>query len=362
MTLKIQTPTVLTVSGSDSTGSSGTQADIRTISALEGYAVSATTCLTIERQQGEREIYDLPPDVIGRQVAAIMADKHPLAIKVGLVRGTEAVRVLRQEIIGCRRLVVAPGVFASDGGRLIDDDTFDAIKRYLIPEALLLTLRCRDAEQLLGMQITNDDEMVQAAQQLHEMGAQWVLLRGGQHIEGRITALLLSDDRRQFFSSYNTEGWQRHGVGGALSAAITTRLALGDDVPAAISHAHRYIHAQVVYVRASTDRKRRPADLYNDFVSLLSQHYAEAHDVAFYADRLCITPRYLTTITDQVVGVTPKQVIQNFLTSQACQLLITTRLTVLEIAQRLGFRSEVAFCTFFRREKGKTPGEFRFSV
>lgn len=340
---------ILSINGSDSTGQAGIGADIQTIAALGGYAVSAVSCV------GD---YSLPPDTVLKQVGDIISTLHPKAIKVGLVTDSETVQRLRDEVIACRRLVVAPGIFDADCKPMVSNDVVEATKRHLVPEALLLMLRCRDAEKMLGISIRTDDDMLEAARLLHEMGAEWVLLRGARHIKGRLIALLYSQNKTQFFSSYNTEGWQKHGVAGALSAAITTRLGMGDDVPTAVRNAHDFIHSQVVYAKPD-ETGGRSIDIYNRFVSLVAEHYRTAHDVAFYADRLCITTRYLSGVTDKVVGKSPKQIIADYLLNEAKTFLDTTRLTIQEIADRLGFSSQVLFCKFFKSQEKTSPSNYR---
>ena len=340
---------ILSINGSDSTGQAGIGADIQTIAALGGYAVSAVSCV------GD---YSLPSDTVLKQVGDIISTLHPKAIKVGLVTDSETVRRLRDEVIACRRLVVAPGIFDADCKPMVSDDVVEATKRHLVPEALLLMLRCRDAEKMLGISIRTDDDMLDAARRLHEMGAEWVLLRGAHHIKGRLIALLYGQNKTRFFSSYNTEGWQKHGVAGALSAAITTRLGMGDDVPTAVRNAHDFIHSQVVYAKPD-ETGGRSIDIYNRFVSLVAEHYRTAHDVAFYADRLCITTRYLSGVTDKVVGKSPKQIIADYIMSEAKTFLDTTCLTIQEIADRLGFSSQVLFCKFFKSQEKTSPSNYR---
>ena len=342
-------PYIFSINGSDSTGQSGIGADIQTIAALGGHALTAITCI---------EDYALPSEVVLKQVEEVISTFHPKAIKVGLVTDSETVQRLRDEVIACRRLVVAPGIFDADCKPMVSDDVVEATKRHLVPEALLLMLRCRDAEKMLGISIRTDDDMLDAARRLHEMGAEWVLLRGARHIKGRLIALLYSQNKTQFFSSYNTEGWQKHGVAGALSAAITTRLGMGDDVPTAVRNAHDFIHSQVVYAKPD-EMGGRAIDIYNRFVSLVAEHYHSAHDVAFYADRLCITTRYLSQITDRVVGKSPKQIIADYLLSEAKTYLDTTRLSIQEVADRLGFSSQALFCKFFKSQEKTSPSDYR---
>ncbi len=344
-------PYILSINGSDSTGQSGIGADIQTIAALGGHALTAITCAGG---------YGLTSEIVRRQAEDIISAFHPKAIKVGLVTDSETVRLLRGEVIACRKLVIAPGIFDSEGRQMVNNDVIAAMSRYLVPEALLLMLRCRDAEKMLGICIRTDDDMLEAARQFHEMGAEWVLLRGGKHTKGRLTALLSHGEgvRSSFFTSYNTEGWQRHGVAAALSAAITTRLGMGDDVPTAVRNAHDFIHSQVVYAKPD-ETGGRAIDIYNNFVSLVAEHYRGAHDVAFFADRLCITTRYLSQVTDRVVGKSPKQIIADYIMSEAKTYLSTTRLSIQEIADRLGFSSQTLFCKFFKAQEKTSPSDFR---
>ena len=366
---------ILSISGSDSTGLSGIGADTQTIAALGGYAVTAVTCISSSLPQSidRKGCFPLPPDIVISQVSSIVNKLHPKAIKVGLVTESETIRLLRDEVIASPRLVVAPGIFDSDGNQMIEDNAISAILKWLVPEALLLMLRCKDAEKMLGLSIKTDNDMTEAAQRLHEMGAKWVLLRGGQHTKGRLTALLYGPLQREkdspelsssggrglFFTSYNTDGWQRHGVAAALSAAITVRLGMGDDVPTAIRNAHDFIHSQVVYAKENDEKNRRAIDIYNAFVNLVAAHYTKAHDVSYYADRLCITTRYLSQVTDKVVGKSPKQIIGDYITSEARSYLDTTRLSIQEIADRLGFSSQVLFCKFFKTQQGISPRDYR---
>lgn len=353
---------ILTITGSDCTGGSGIQADIRTITALGGCAVTAITSVTVQDSGGIRRIHDLPADMVTEQVRTIMHDVHPQAVKIGLVRDVEVIASLRKEIIGCRHVVCDPGILSSHGTQLVSDEAIAAISRCIFPETSLLLLRCNEAERLLSMNISTDDDMMRAAGRLMDMGAMAVMLRGGHQTDGMLTALYCDGRDMAFFRSHNTEGWQKHGVGGALSTAVAVRLAFGDDTPKAIQKAHDYMHRQVVYSVTPRTHGFRPADLYNRFMSLIACHYREAHDVAFYAERLAISTRYLSQITERLVGRTPKQLIADYLMQEARMLLTTSVLTVQEIADKLGFSSQSAFSSFFHSQQGCTPREHREGI
>ena len=355
--VNIITP-ILTISGSDGIGSSGIQADIKTITSLGGDAMTVITCMALNDGRGMKW-HTLLEDVITDQARTIMGSMHPKAVKVGLIRNPLTIKNIRDEIVGCKRIVCAPGIFASDSSQLIDDESIQAIISYLIPESTLLMLRCNEAEKILGMKITSDDDMLKAAKELKEMGAEWVMLRGGQLADGRLTALLYGEGTKHFFTSYNIQGWKKHGVGSALSAAITTRLGMGDDVPTAIRNAHDFVHSRVVYAVSNEKQSPRAKDIYNEMISLVAEFYKKEHSVAFYADKLNITTRYLSQVTDKTVGISPKQVISNYLINEAKMLLDNSRLTIQEISDRLGFSSQTMFCKFFKEQEKHTPTEYR---
>lgn len=329
------------------------QLDLRVITEMGCRALTAATCIVM------RDVVNFPAHIIRQQIESVIAEGHPRAVKVGLVRTAEAAGVISEGIAGIRRIVVAPGIMASNNVQLVDDETIDAIRRRLVPMASLLVLRQVEAEKILGVGIATDQDMVAAAQSFINMGAEYVMIRGGRITEGRVSALLLGHDTKQFFSSYNIEGWKQHGVGGALSTAVATRLGMGDGVPDAVRNAHEFVHSRIVYSVGGDGKRLRPADIYNAFMNHLSNNYQRAHDVAFYANRLCITPRYLSRITNESVSKSPKQVIADYLMGEARQMLENSRLSVKEVSDGLGFQAVSVFCKFFKQQEGCTPGEYR---
>ena len=339
-------------------GHAGIQGDVRTIKDLGGYAVTVVTAVTIQNSMGITGIHQLPTDLVLGQVKAIYEEMLPHAIKIGMIDNAQTIRAISQEILACSNIVCSPVILASHGGLLMSNDSLVAYRQHLFPICKLLIIKCTDAEILLGRRISTDTDMAEAATLLHQMGPQWVLLRGGTFAKGRINALLSGPDCQKFFSSVNIEGWQRHGIGGTLSTAVAAHLAQEDDVPTAITNAHNYMHSQVVYASAQP-RSLQPHNLYNQFMTLLSGHYTTAHDVSFYATQLSISTRYLSQITNTVCGRSPKQVIDDYLLQECEQLLSTTSLTIQQISQQLGFTSQIAFAKFFKARKGYSPTAYR---
>lgn len=355
-------PPVLTITGSDSTGEAGIGADIRTISALGGRALMAITSVMVSTGKNVISAHDLPPQLVSEQIKTAMKDGIPRAVKVGMVRDEHTISLLPEQLLAIPKRVMIPSVIDSQGRRILSSQALDAWLKYLLPLSTLLILRVKEAEIMLGRNISTDEELLQAAQQLRDMGAKAVMMRGGHTREGFLTALLLHEGGHRFFTSRNTEGWQRHGVSGALSSAIATRYALGDDTTEAVSNAHTYLHSQVVYAVSPSHNGTyalRSADVYNSFISLIAEHYNSEHSIAFYASNLCVSPRYLCSITDKMVGRSPKQILSDYLLQEASTLLTSTRLTVQEISIRLGFPTQAEFARFFSKQHGCSPMAFR---
>lgn len=357
--------TILCINGSDSIGHAGIQADIRTIKDMGGYAVTVVTSVTVQNSNGIAEVYELPADLIIGQLMSVYEETLPDVVKVGMINNPVTIKKIRNEIVGCRRIVCSPVILSSYGGLLMSNDAIQSYCNHLLPICALLIIKCIDAEIILGRRINTDNDMIEAARELHKLGAAHVLLRGGTYSEGRINALLFTPPAKEgetegisFFSSANIKGWQRHGVGGTLSTAIASRLAFGDDALQAVTNAHNYMRSQVVY--ASTRQgSAQPNALYDRFMSLLADNYTSAHDVTFYANALNITTRYLSQITNDVCSRSPKQIIDDYLVRESVQLLRTTTLSIQQIAYQLGFSSQIAFAKFFKAKRGCSPTMYR---
>lgn len=350
---------ILTINGSDGAGVVGVQADIRTISALGAYALTSITSVTTQNENGETFIEDLSPEMIIGQVRAIVKESHPKVVKIGLVRDTSTIKMLKKEVVTAQKIVLVPGIFSSEGKQLVCDETISAIKKHLLPMSTLLILRSNEAEKILGVKINSDEDMLVAARAFVDMGVESVMLRSSKHNDGLLTALLYENGKSHFFTSHNTEGWQKHGVGGALSSAIATRLAFGDDIMTAIDKAHDYMHKQVVYAVSEKIQHSRKTVVYNKFMSLVSENYHKSHDVSFYADKLCVSTRYLSQVTNDIVGISPKQIISDYIIKESKILLESTNYSIQEISIRLGFSSQSAFTSFFIKNEKETPSAFR---
>ncbi len=218
-------PCVLSIAGSDCSGGAGIQADLKTISALGGYAATAITAITVQNTLGVRAIHPVPPVYVRGQIEAVMEDIRPDAVKIGMINDVEIVKT----IASCLR-TYRP--------RFIS-----ALTRELMPLASLITPNLSEAEVLTEHCISNVDTMKAAASELLKFGCGSVLLKGG-HLEGDKMCDVLQtagEDKPHLFISDKIESKNTHGTGCTLSSAIATFLALGYDMPQAVEHAKAYV-------------------------------------------------------------------------------------------------------------------------
>jgi len=236
-------PCVLTIAGSDSGGGAGIQADIKTITVLGGFGMSAITALTAQNTCEVLAIWNVPPDFVLRQIEAVATDLPIHAAKTGMLANRDIVEAVAEGIdrFQIRNLVVDP-VFISKGGHpLLAEDAVEALTHSLFPLADLITPNLHEARILSGIAMESDEERKEAARRLHGMGPRAVLIKGG-HGQGREAQDLLFDG--SVFRAYSAPRFDTthtHGTGCTLSAAIATFLAKGLGLSEAVEKAKRFI-------------------------------------------------------------------------------------------------------------------------
>lgn len=238
-------PCILSIAGSDCSGGAGIQADLKTISALGGYAATAITAITVQNTTGVRAIHAVPPLYVRGQIEVVMEDIRPEAVKIGMINDVEIVKVIADCLRRYRpRFVVFDPVMVSTSGhKLIEDSAISALTRELMPLSSLITPNLKEAEVLTGHPINKVEEMRAAAPELLKFGCEAVLLKGG-HLEGGKMCDVLQmtgEDEPHLFVSDKIESKNTHGTGCTLSSAIATFLALGYDMPQAVERAKAYV-------------------------------------------------------------------------------------------------------------------------
>ena len=238
------TARVLIVAGSDSGGGAGIQADIKTVTALGGYAMTAVTALTAQNTQGVFGVVGVEPAFIQQQMRVVLDDIGADAIKTGMLHNTatiEAVCEVLEALDPTAPVVVDPVMVAQSGDSLLEADAMATIARRLAPLATVLTPNAPEAEALLGRKIADVAAMVQAATDLLDLGPRAVLLKGG-HLEGAtVTDVLATRDGQESFASPRIETTSDHGTGCTLASALATGLAQGLALGPAAARARAYL-------------------------------------------------------------------------------------------------------------------------
>ena len=242
------TAIALTIASSDPGGGAGIQADLKTFAALGVYGVSVIAALTAQNTQGVSAIHDVPPDFIAAQIDAVFSDFNIAAVKIGMLGRVGAIEAVARGLTRhkARNIVLDPVMVASSGARLLANDAVGALKRLLVPRALVITPNLPEAAALTGASVArNEEEMEIQARALLELGVPNVLIKGG-HGEGEESVdLLIGEDKVVRLAAKRVPTKNTHGTGCTLSSAIAARLAKDRDLIAAIQDAKAYVTAAV---------------------------------------------------------------------------------------------------------------------
>ena len=242
------TAIAVTIAGSDLSGGAGIQADLKTFAAFGVYGASVISALTAQNTQGVRAIHDVPADFIAAQIDAVFSDLAVGAVKVGMLSQVATIEAVAQGLDRHRaeNIVLDPVMVATSGDRLLAADAVNALRKLLIPRALVLTPNLLEAAALLEhAPARSEPEMEEQARALLDFGAQSVLIKGG-HGEGSESVDLFSRCEQRHSLCRDAHSEQKmHGSGCTLSSAIAAGLAKGLDVKAAIRDAKTYVTAAI---------------------------------------------------------------------------------------------------------------------
>ena len=233
---------VLTIAGSDSSGGAGIQADIKTITAHKLYAMSAITALTAQNTTGVTAIMESTPEFLGEQLESIFTDIYPDAVKIGMVSSSNLIKTISDKLkkYDAKNIVVDPVMVATSGAKLISDEAVSTLKEHLFPLATVLTPNIPEAEVLSEMKISNEEEMIKAAEIISEKYGCAVLCKGGHQINDA-NDLLFKDGTYTWYNGKRINNPNTHGTGCTLSSAIAANLAKGFDLDASVKRAKDYI-------------------------------------------------------------------------------------------------------------------------
>ena len=234
---------ILTIAGSDSGGGAGIQADIKSIHANGGFAMSVITSVTAQNTCEVTSAFDLPIEIIEAQIDAVFSDFEVSVVKTGMLSSAKIVQVVAKKLhrYSPTKIVVDPVMVSKSGFPLLQESAIETIISNLIPLATVLTPNVHEAQLLSGMKIQNVKEAKVAAKKIHQLGCHSVLVKGGHMEDETSIDVLFSENKFQFFESARINTKNTHGTGCTYSAAIATQLGLGKDLFSSIESAKDYI-------------------------------------------------------------------------------------------------------------------------
>jgi hydroxymethylpyrimidine/phosphomethylpyrimidine kinase len=238
---------ILIIAGSDSSGGAGIQADIKTVTALGSYAMTAITAVTVQNTTGVKSIVPIEPKKISNQIEFTSKDIKPDAIKIGMLHSSKVIKsVIRSlNLIKVKKIILDPVMIAKGGTKLIDNKAIFILKNELIRKVSLITPNIPEAEILTKTKIKTKEDMIFAASILIELGAKNVFIKGG-HLDSRIVEDIFVNKkeilimRNKRIATSNT-----HGTGCTLSSAITTLFACGKSLKKSCELATKYVNNSI---------------------------------------------------------------------------------------------------------------------
>jgi len=235
---------VLVAAGSDSGGGAGIQADIKTVTALGGYAATAITALTAQNTLAVVDVHPVPAAFIALQMRVVLEDIGADAIKTGMLGDAAVIRTIAeilQTLATQVPVVVDPVMVAKSGHFLLAPEAVDSVKAELLPLAAVVTPNLPEATALTGIEITDPDDMRRAGEALMSLGPRAVLVKGG-HLPGEeVVDVLITPQEERIYRSPRLSSRSTHGTGCTLASAIATGLAQGFDLDHAVRRGRTYL-------------------------------------------------------------------------------------------------------------------------
>ena len=219
---------ILIIAGSDSSGGAGIQADIKTVTALGSYAMTAITAVTTQNTTGVKSIIPIPHKEISKQIEFTCNDIKPDAIKIGMLHSVDVIKSVLKSLskINVKKIVLDPVMVAKGGARLIDQDSIQILKNKLVKKVSLITPNIPEAEVLTNTKILSKEDMIYASNILLNLGAKNVLIKGGHLNQKSIYDVLVNKKNISIFKNKKINTKNTHGTGCTLSSAIATFLCM----------------------------------------------------------------------------------------------------------------------------------------
>jgi len=238
---------ILIIAGSDSSGGAGIQADIKTVTALGSYAMTAVTAVTVQNTKGVSAVIPIKPKEIGKQILFTCKDIKPNAIKIGMLHSSQVIMSVVNALkkVKTSKIVLDPVMVAKGGARLINQSAIKTLKDKLIKKAYLITPNIPEAEVLTKTKINNLEDMINAANILIKFGVRNVLLKGGHRKSKYMEDVLLNRKEIKIFKNKKIKTRNTHGTGCTLSSAIATFLSCGKPLKKSCELGIKYVNQAI---------------------------------------------------------------------------------------------------------------------
>ncbi len=240
-------PRILSIAGSDSSGGAGIQADIKTITMLGGYAMTAITTVTAQNTVGVQAIAPMSGTVVGQQIAACISDIGVDAVKIGMLHDADIIENTAKALTGLNvPIVLDPVMVSTSGAALIDPQAIIAMREMLFPIATLITPNLPELGHLIERNLTTSQHLAEAAEELSAATGAAVLAKGGHTSDQRIIDVLIvpgaeGAERAIQFDHARIDTPHTHGTGCTLSSAIATLLAHGQPLEHAVRLGRNFV-------------------------------------------------------------------------------------------------------------------------
>jgi len=235
---------ILIIAGSDSSGGAGIQADIKTVTALGGYAMTAITAITAQNTFGVKSIVPIHPKEIENQILFTCKDIRPNAIKIGMLHSSEVILSVINSLkkTSTKNIILDPVMIAKNGARLINKKATTTLKKRLLSRAFLVTPNLPEAEVLTKVKIKSQTDMVKAGKILLKLGVKNVLIKGGHLKSNNIQDIFLNHKEVKIFANKRIKTKNTHGTGCTLSSAIATYLSCGKPINRSCELGIKYVN------------------------------------------------------------------------------------------------------------------------
>lgn len=247
LTPATQTPLrVLTIAGSDSGGSAGIQADMRTFTLLGMHPLVAVTTVTVQNSLGVKDFHEIPPDIVAGQIQAVATDISFQAAKTGMLASSAIIEAVAETWRGLSRreipFVVDPVCASTYGDPLLHPTALETLRTSLFPLATLVTPNLDEVRLLVDIEVVDGRSQRDAARALHALGPAWALVKGG-HLRSAPDSQDVLYDGTDFyeFDAPRVDTTHDHGAGDTLGAAITCALAHGQPMPNAVAFGKSWV-------------------------------------------------------------------------------------------------------------------------